>query len=171
MEQNPPGSVITIFVLGKEGFGVSANSFKFIDLWPWLMEQNPPGSVATILILDEDGFGIVADNFKILNAQTPDRNLPAKLAICHDSETQARNGGQFSPIWHYSAGDLSKWYAKFWLDLLAANMEGNANDLDYQLYIRELAERHQAREAIGAVVSANTRLSDRGRNHAPRQET
>ena len=110
-----------------------------IDLWPWLFEQNSPESIITIFVLGKDGVGVEMENFKKLNAQTGGRNLRIKLVICHDR--------------------------------LVRIMEGVANDHDYQVYIQELAERHQAREAIGAVVSANTRLSDRGRNHAPRQET
>ena len=110
-----------------------------IDLWPWLFESLQ-GSVIIIFVLGKDGFGVEVENFKKLNTQTQAYNLRVRLVICHDSETQARNGGQLSPIWHYSTGSLSKYYAEFWLDILAANNIGNANDHDYQVYIQELAK-------------------------------
>lgn len=103
-----------------------------VDLWTWILMENPHGSVVNILDLGKDGFSIDIDSYKALNRQTQQVGTQVRLVICHDKETQRRNGTDLSPHWVQSVGRLSKCYAESWLCRLVANMEGAANDLDYR---------------------------------------
>ena len=139
-----------------------------VDLWTWLLGFHPPGSVVTLLILGKEGFGVNADNFRVLCRQTQAASIQVRLVICHDQETQRHNRNVLTPNCIPSVNNLGKFYSEFWLDRLVANMEGAAKDLHYHQYVQELANKHAGRDAVGAVVSQNAHLSDRGRNKRPR---
>ena len=124
-----------------------------VDLWDWLVNSHPRGSTVTILILCKDGFGVCAEDFIILDRQTQRAGINVQLVICHDVETQAGNHGmRLSPSWIYSRNGLGKYFAVFWLSILAANMRGLANDPHYQTFSEELRAKASARDNIGAVV-------------------
>lgn len=124
----------------------------------------------TVLCMGKDGIGVTADHFRILARQAQARGIKVWLIVYHGVDTQRRNHGlELSPHWVYSINNLGKYYATFWLSKLAANMNGQAHDPDYQVFIAELQAKADARAEVDRTVSFNAYLTDRGRSNARRQ--